>query len=415
MEGLLESMAEYYSANLSKHVKRGQRENSINGRFCGGTVTYGYRVEDHRLVIDGDSAPIVRRVFEQYDAGTPVTDICKELNAAGYRNVFGRPFTLSTIHHMLSNEKYIGIYRNGDLIVQDGCPPIVDADLWRRVKQRQDARKRRPAAERAKTRYLLSGKLFCGHCGECMNGESGRNKNNVVYNYYMCRKKKNRKGCSKRNEKKEFLEWYVVEQTILYVLQPDRMEYIAEQVVMQYNKEFGASKADELEKQRRRIEIEITSLVNSIAHAPEATQRRIFVRIEELEAQSTDLEISISKLRIAEQIRLTKEQVMAWLKTFCRGDLMDPDYQERIIDTFINAVYLYDDHIIIWYNVTDGKQISYMETLESTADFDVDAFPADVFAYHSPSPARNDGGRTQRFVFLSRAFGLILPLPAHRK
>ena len=42
LEGMLESMAEYYSANLSVNVKRGQRETLAKGRFCGGVVPYGY-------------------------------------------------------------------------------------------------------------------------------------------------------------------------------------------------------------------------------------------------------------------------------------------------------------------------------------------------------------------------------------
>ena len=52
LEGMLESMAEYYSANLSVNVKRGQRETLAKGRFCGGRVPFGYKIEDGKLVAD---------------------------------------------------------------------------------------------------------------------------------------------------------------------------------------------------------------------------------------------------------------------------------------------------------------------------------------------------------------------------
>ena len=61
------------------------------------------------------------------------------------------------------------------------------------------------------------------------------------------------------------------------------------------------------------------------------------------------------------------EEVKAWLSTFCNGDAADPEFQRRIIDVLVNAVYLYDDKVVIYFNVRDGKQISYTE-MKSTVD-----------------------------------------------
>lgn len=86
LEGLLESMAEYYSANLSKHVRRGQRESIINGTYLGGVPPIGYKVENKRLVIDERTAPTIRYMFEQYAKGVSKREIIAELNARGIRN-----------------------------------------------------------------------------------------------------------------------------------------------------------------------------------------------------------------------------------------------------------------------------------------------------------------------------------------
>ena len=73
MEGLLESMAEYYSANLSQNIKRGMRENLLKGKLSGHPAPYGYKLADGKLLQDETAAPIVRYIFEEYASGkTPL-------------------------------------------------------------------------------------------------------------------------------------------------------------------------------------------------------------------------------------------------------------------------------------------------------------------------------------------------------
>ena len=69
LEGMLESLAEYYSANLSKHVKRGQRESAIKGTYIGGIPPFGFKIQNKRLVADEEKAPIIKWIFEQYASG----------------------------------------------------------------------------------------------------------------------------------------------------------------------------------------------------------------------------------------------------------------------------------------------------------------------------------------------------------
>ena len=87
--------------------------------------------------------------------------------------------------------------------------------------------------------------------------------------------------------------------------------------------------------------------------------------METLEQQKASMENELIKLRIASDIRFTEEEVRAWLKRFCTGDLFDPEFRRNIIDTFINCIYLYDDRIIIFYNITGGKEVSYIDLAES--------------------------------------------------
>jgi len=368
LEGMLESMAEYYSANLSKHVKRGQRESIKKGQHIGGVPPIGFKSENKKLVIDEDKAPIIRYAFEQYAKGVPKRQIVADLNARGIKNSFGRPLTLSSFQTALRNTKYIGVYMYNGEEVKGACPALIDEKIFYAVQDKLTAKSHAPASTKARQDYLLQGKAYCGLCGSRLVGDAGTSRHGNVHHYYACGKRKKWKECHKSNEKKNWLERYVVEQTIEYVLTPERIEYIAARVVSSYDDEFSDTRIKSLESRLMRLDGEISKAVDASLEAPEKARKRYYDKIEDLETQKIDLELDLSRLRIANGIRYTEDQIIAWLKTFCNGDLLDEEFQQRIIDVFINSVYVYDDKIIIYYNVKDGKQVSYLEMLESTEE-----------------------------------------------
>lgn len=368
LEGLLESMAEYYSANLSKHVKRGQRESILKGTYLGGNLPVGFRVENKKLVADERTAPTVKLIFEEYAKGTPKREILALLRNKNLRNNRGNHFSMSTLQVILTNKKYIGIYEYSGQEVAGGCEAIIDVDTFNKVQEMLGKRKRAPAAAKAKVEYLLQGKAFCGYCGTNMVGESGRSKTGNKYHYYACSKRKKQHTCKKKNEKKDFIEWYVTEQTVEYVLTPDRIDYIAKALVAQYQNDFGNDKIVELEKQLNRLDTEMNKLVDTLCVCPDDARKPIFDKMEIIGAQKTDIEIDLSKLKIATNIHLTEKQIKSWLNQFCKGDPLDLEFRKRIIDVFINSVYLYDDKVVIYYNIKNGKQISFIEMLDSTEE-----------------------------------------------
>lgn len=363
LEGLMESLAEYYSANLSKHVKRGQRESILQGKVPGGVPPYGFKLVDKKLVADEQKAPIIRYIFEQYAKGVPKKRIMEELNARGVRNAYGNPLSLSSLQHALRNPKYIGKFFYNGQEVPGCCEALISEEIFDAVQKRLDAAKHSPAAGKGGNRkeYLLQGKAYCGYCGARLVGDVGTSKTGVKHYYYACGKRKKHRTCQKRNEKKDFLEWYVVEQTVQYVLTPERIEYIAERIVAKYAEEFNDKRIKELERQYKKLDNEVNAAVDASLSAPEQVRHKYFEKIETLETQKTDIELNLSTLRIANGHRYTTEQIIAWLKSFCHGDALDEAFQRRIIDTLINSVYVYDDKVVIYYNIKGGKQVSYME------------------------------------------------------
>lgn len=367
LEALLEASAEYYSVDLSQKVQRGMNETALKANSCGGTIPLGYRVENKKLVVDEKTAPIVKLIFEMYSHGVGKKDIAKELNSRGYRNAQNNPFTINSFRAILSNKKYIGIYTYNGIEIEGGCPALVDIDTFEKCKKIADAAKRAPGARKAKVDYQLSGKLFCGMCGATMVGESGKGKGNTIYHYYICSNRKRAHSCKKKNEKKDFIEWYVVEQTVNYVLDERRIKYIAKRVADMYQKEFNSGQVEEIEKELRKVEHEIAHTTETlIKTSSKSAIDYINKKLETLDARKEDISMELVKMKVAQGVNVTEESVIAWLKNFCNGDLHDLDFRRKLIDVLINSVYLYDDKVVIYYNIKEGKQVCFIEMLEDT-------------------------------------------------
>ena len=383
LEALLEASAEYYSLDLKKKIKRGQRESIAKGRWCGGTVPYGYKAVDGKLIRDEKSAPVIKYVFEKYAQGVPMKEIVNELKKRGVRSSRGGNLTYTTFTRALVNPVYIGNFTYKGEVVAGISEALIDVDTFNKVQAVVKSNAHAPAASKAKVEYLLQGKAFCGCCGSHMIGESGKGRSGESYYYYSCAARKKAHTCRKRNEKKDFIEWYIVEQTVQYVLTPSRIVEIAKSVVAEYDKEFSDAGIHECEKTLKRCEHDLDKLVDALIDAPKAAHPRIYEKMEVLEKQKASIETELAKLRIASEIRLTEDEVQAWLRSFCTGDLFDPDFRRNIIDVFINSVYLYDDRVVIFYNIKGGKQVSYIE-LEATMDSFSKSSGSDLNAFAPP-------------------------------
>jgi len=403
LEGLIESLAEYYSANLSKHIKRGQRESILKGHHVGSIPPIGFKVVNKRLVADEDKVPIIQYAFKEYANGKTKKEILQALTAKGVLNYYGRPLTHSALQHALRNEKYIGIYKFNGQIVPGACDALIDEDTFYKVQKKLDSRSHGKSGEKARQEYLLLGKAFCGICGTRFIGDAGTARSGEMYSYYVCGKRKKLRACNKKNEKKGFLEWYIVEQTLLYVLRPERMEYIASRIVLRYKEEFNDTKIKELERHLAKIEREADAAVDATLKAPEHSRQRFYDKLDMLMLQKKDTESELATLRIASKAKYTTEQIIAWLKKFTQGDPIDINFQKTIIDVFINSIYIYDDKIVIYYNVKDGKQISYIEMCDNTDDDGGDVVRISNKNLHLPNQYPN-----HRYIFIYGLFGIII-------
>ena len=216
LEATLEAMAEYYSLQLSTNVRRGLRESVKKGKLIG-PLPFGYKTDaDKQIVVDPADAAVVQRIFRDYAGGRALKEIVNELSASGLRCSKGSDFTINKVTAMLKNRKYIGEYAiKGE--VMGSIPAIVDKELFDKVQEMLVRNRRAPKKEWTKVEYLLTGKLFCGHCESPMVGVSGTGRRGGVYHYYDCMGHR-RRSCRKKPVRKEWIETQVLDQIrrILY-------------------------------------------------------------------------------------------------------------------------------------------------------------------------------------------------------
>lgn len=359
LESVLEGMAEFYSAELAQKINRGLRESAYKHNSIGGQIPLGYKTEGKKLVIDEETAPIVREAFEMYAEGHSVAEICRVFNAKGYKTSKGTRFGKSSFSKIFRNEKYIGVYQFHDYRAEDAIPAIIDKNLFQQVQLRLKSTSKAPAQNKAKRIYLLSGKLYCGHCGSKMNANSN---GTTGYAYYECYGKKNlHKDCHKRNLRKDFIE-EVVAKDAMSLLTDERIEEIATIAVQTNTREVETS--TDIPNIRGRLhetKLSLDNLTKAIEGglAPETLVRRMM----ELEQEKKVLEGELKKQERG-VVYIDKTQVIYWLEQFKYGDIEDEEFRRVLIDLFVNSVTVWDEpddffKITIAYNLTSLQEKTY--------------------------------------------------------
>ena len=229
--------------------------------------------------------------------------------------------------------------------------------------------------DKAEDDYLLTTKLFCGCCGALMFGESGTSRTGEVHRYYKCATAKKHKGCKKKTVRKQWLEDLVVNQTMQLVRDDAAMESIIAKVMELQDREN--TNLPLYEKQLRDAESGIQNMLNAIQAGILTSSTK--ERLEQLEETKRELEARIAEEKLAKP-KVTEEFIRFWLLRFRKLNMSQKDQRQALVDTFINAIYLYDDKVLITFNYKEGTQtVTFGEASEAASEgngSDLDCFTA---------------------------------------
>lgn len=372
VESLFEGMAEYYSLQLSSNVRRGQRESAHKSQSIGGTRPLGYTVDPQtkQYVVDENTAPIVRQIFKMYSEGKTVAQIIEELNRVGLRTSRGNPYTKSSLYHLLSNEKYIGIYSFKDEIRNENAiPALIDKETFDKVQEMLKWNRRAPSHTWDKSDYLLTNKLFCGHCGAPMTGESGKNRIGIKYTYYSCVNRKTHRTCNKKSVRQDWIESLVIAETVKLLQDDELLQQIVDKTWEYYQAQ------DDLREKQAALDTQLADVESKLKNVLKAIEAGMFSqtikdRLDELEQLKADLTASKADLQISAGLRLTRDHIEYFLYQFRDMNYENRECQKRLVKTFVNAIYLFDDHMKIAYNYSCESNTVTLQIMENV---DVDS------------------------------------------
>ena len=249
-------LLELITAGLGEHQVLDTRQKSIAGTaerakkgiFCGGIPPLGYNIVNGQYEVNEQEAETVKIIFSEYAIGSSYNAIIENLH--GRPGKFGRPLGKNSLHDILKNERYIGIFTwnkhimrvmrkwaggkpNPNVIRIEGViPPIIDRETWERVQKRMSQHNRK-AANKAKREYLLSGLIECATCGAAYVGHAciNRRKDGTYREtrYYSCGNRYRTHTCKSKSINADYIETFVVQQLKAYLLNSD-FEEIANRI-----------------------------------------------------------------------------------------------------------------------------------------------------------------------------------------
>lgn len=214
---IMSSIAQDELRKLSSRVKFGHQQAIKSNVVLGNSRIFGYRKDEKRLVIDESQAPMVRDLFRLYATGEYSMKQLETLfYEQGYRNYNGNKIAHTTMSGIISNPKYKGYYVGNKVRIVDMftkkqkflppeewvmfkdetgeiVPAIVSEELWDKAnevltRRSEDVKNRQGICNHAN---LLTGKLYCAHCGAAYYRRESKSKDGAVNSKWVCSNKIN--------------------------------------------------------------------------------------------------------------------------------------------------------------------------------------------------------------------------------
>jgi DNA invertase Pin-like site-specific DNA recombinase len=395
LEGVIETIDEFYSENLGEDIKRGMRENAGRGFFNGSRPPYGFHRVDvidgdktrHRLEPDAEgslSFETVRRIFDLASKGMGCKEIAKTLNKEGYHTSKQHQWGQTTVHKVLTNEAYCGTLIWGGRLeheaIRSGIPPVrienawpavIDRETFNNVRQKMSNNAPKAVHPRVVASfYLLSGLLYCA-CGQAMIGRSAKSHQ---YYYYVCNRghKKGKESCNARNLPKEKIEKLVIEQIKQRVLTPEYLEGLVKMVNEELDSTHGLlkNKLDDIDLELEDVRARLAKLYD-VLETGKLSLDDLSPRIKELKAKQDGLmktRIQAEADMVLEGVQhINVETVKAYAQDL-RSVLEEADFvqSKAFLRSFVKKIIVDGDTAKIQYHLPmppDGERTQNIDVL----------------------------------------------------
>jgi site-specific DNA recombinase len=223
MLGILAVFAQLERDTIIERTKEGHYKRARQGLWGGGPQPFGYRwnKEQERLEIVPEEAQIVRGIFRRFLDGHSLSAIADWARARSKEKWWDHTVVKMT----LQRDVYAGVVQYGRERAPGNHEPIIDMDTFERA---QRELKQRLSGRRAAGKYLLSGLLRCGECGEPIVHHHVKRGEGKYVHYYVCTRKQKGKRyykggplCDSRHMPMDYLDEEVVKRVRDIATDPD--------------------------------------------------------------------------------------------------------------------------------------------------------------------------------------------------
>ena len=394
------------------------------GRFRGGSAPYGYKLvkngrtgkknrELYDIAVEPAEAVTVQKIFELSDRyGYGGRKISSSLAEEGIVNMrTGEPFHYSSIQNILRNIMYVGILRSGETQSEIFSElQIVEPEQFQRVEKAREQRSaeyEEKCAAAAQTveladgeeievsrpdrmcprrnvgRTLLSGNVYCGHCGGRIFASTARKSHHAMNGevreripIYKCyNRTQHRDLCdgpsTYRAEKVDQVVDSILSGIFFRAKGVKESELLKRQITSTttaYQKQLKAVKAEYVKSSKELSKWEglmLDSIEGTCVFTPEQVKKRMDVvqqSVNDLSAKIEDLQNKATETaELTEEIKAEHQRLLSWAEVYDSASLEE---KKMVASYLIKAVTISQNYgIRIDFNITEAQYLSGMEMM----------------------------------------------------
>ena len=184
MLNVLLSFAQFEREQTGERIRDKIAASRRKGRWTGGPVPFGYRLENHKLLVYEEEAAVIRAVFNRFIAQRSATIVARELREEGVTSRKGKPFDKGTMYKFLGNRVYVGEAVHKGEAYPGEHKAIITRDIWDAAHSiLQESPRARASKTRTQMPALLKGLIFAPN-GQAMTPTHTRRRGKL-YRYYV--------------------------------------------------------------------------------------------------------------------------------------------------------------------------------------------------------------------------------------
>ena len=367
---------EAYSMDIAKKIKAQQQQAMREGQYVGSRPPYGYKkspTDCHKLIVDENTAPIVKRIFEMASTEMGLAPICRALNednvltpseyaqSQGIINnkklVGSGAWQTRTISKILSAEVYTGDLVQGKsksvnrkqmpnsednwIIVENTHEAIIDKELFAKVQKIRDEKSVKRIGSDW-TENIFKGKIFCGDCGKNLHRQRVPRAKDIIYIFHCITNTRIAQGSCNSH---------------IYFKEDDLKQAVVNIVQLQTDVLIGNNllllqKQKEINQQTEKINTELTTLAKEVAKnqkylktlyenlilgiidLPEYKELKAGYEDKIQKGRDKHLALSTQKDAALKEIKDFTE-VTKDLKSICSADKLNRELIEKLIDKIV--------------------------------------------------------------------------------